>query len=201
MPVPGWTTVITGRPATTPEKAMTPEAAAWTGAPAVAARSTPRCPGAQGASGASNWRSTPDGPPTGQARPPEGTQELAGGPAVRAGSTAQRAGAPGSARGSADAPSGRWAGTAALMLTVGAGGDARAARGGVRAKSTVVSSSASSAASRRRSGAGGGTQPVRSDHTACTGRAGPAAETSADAGTSGGARPAATSRRARADRR
>ncbi|AUG79880.1 hypothetical protein CFP65_5170 [Kitasatospora sp. MMS16-BH015] len=61
---------MTGRPATTAEKETTPGAAARTGVPGAAARSTPRCPAAQRAGGASNLRSTPAGPPTGQARPP-----------------------------------------------------------------------------------------------------------------------------------
>lgn len=114
---------------------MTPAAAARTGSPAEAARSTPRCPAAHGAGGASNRRSNPAAAPTGHARP----------------------------------------GPAAAVPIVIAGADrpaARAAGGGISAKSTVASTSASRAASRRPSGVGGGTHTERSDHTVCRGRSG-----------------------------
>lgn len=79
VPVPGCSTVTTGCPATSPEKATTPAAAAWTGSPAAAVRSTPRCPAAHAAGGGANRRSTPAAPPRGQARPGPGLGPVPGG--------------------------------------------------------------------------------------------------------------------------
>ncbi|GAA2149484.1 hypothetical protein GCM10009760_42720 [Kitasatospora kazusensis] len=75
-PEPGCVTVTTGRPTIMPEKETTPGAAARTVIPSAAARSTPRCPAAQRMGGASNRRSSPDRPPTGQARPSPGPVPL-----------------------------------------------------------------------------------------------------------------------------
>ena len=56
--MPGWMTATTPVPAIVPTKETTPARAARTGVPAAAARSTPRCPAAQGSGGGSNRLST-----------------------------------------------------------------------------------------------------------------------------------------------
>jgi hypothetical protein len=63
-------TVTTGVPATIPANDTTPAAAARTGTPAVAERSTPRWPAPQRTAGASNRRRRLPGPPTGHALAP-----------------------------------------------------------------------------------------------------------------------------------
>lgn len=73
-PVPDSSIVSTPRPATWPVKDTRPAAAARTGRPVRAARSTPRWPAAQGVGGGSQPRSTvglsaPASGATGQARP------------------------------------------------------------------------------------------------------------------------------------